>query len=176
MKKRKRDRKKDTTEYLIINQHWTKPCCHLDDIDRSDYIYYFDKEKFDFIKKSDISDIEINDFDKETVNRYVKLFQFINASQYKSLVQLLNKPYVTSFFSKALTEEEAHHRYYDFLDWNNLYEAENYRLYISVSKLMVEWCEKNDIRYKFIPFTPPKKYIYNDEKNLKAKDWAIPHD
>lgn len=88
------------------------------------------------------------------------------------MVKELNHPEVTRFFEEATSEEEAHFRYRCFIDWNGLELSEWYKDYLTVSRLLINWCRRNDIKYKYKKETPPKNYMY-DGRDLTQEKWVF---
>ena len=174
MSKKKKRRQDIPPAMIDINQNWTLSVCDGELYESQEWVYYYDKEDNKFLFFRDLNDEEREQIKSLIGTRYIMLFKYIAEIQYKSLLELLDNKAVTAWFNTSDSEEDKYGKYYKFLDWNSLYGDEKYRLYKHIAPMFIDWCEKNDLKYKFIELSPPEDYLYSDLKKLKSHTWQIP--
>lgn len=161
---------------LNINKHWGKCCISLDELNHKNSFYWLDKRNYNILGNYHcLTDKQKSEIDNDNVNNFIVLPQYLLDSRYKELVRELNNPTVTQFFNEAKNEEEAHFRYRCFIDWNALELSEWYKDYLIVSNILIDWCIKNNIKYKHKLEKPPKNYIY-DGRDLSKEKWVFYYD
>lgn len=157
-----------------INKHWGKCCCYLEQYGSNNSFYWLDKNTYRIIQNCQYM-IEKKKSGIDNNERYILFPQYVSNSRYKEMVKELNNAAVTSFFNKAKDEEDAHFRYRCFIDWNGLEHSEWYKTYLIVLEILIEWCQKNNISYKYKFEKPPQNYIY-DGRDLSKVKWYIDED
>lgn len=156
-----------------INEHWRKCCIYLDELGNKNSFYWLDTKSYKIIGNYHcMSDKQKAEIDSDSSNRFITLPQYLKDSRYKELTKELNDSNVSRFFAEAKSEEEAHFRYRCFVDWNGLAFSECYKNYLTVSRILINWCNKNNIKYSHKHENPPKNYVY-DGRNLNNEKWLF---
>lgn len=169
------DKKAKNTDKEIfnINYFWRNALCSPEEYNEEDCIKWFDRKKHDFTIRRFFTDEQEKAFSAEP-DRFVKLFQIIEESLYKGLVETINNKAVRDYFNSSQNRDEIYKKYRMFIDWNDLYSSERYREYLHIYPLMIDWCTKNNIEYIFEILSKPNNYIYDDVDKFKNTVWELP--
>lgn len=151
-----------------------KVCCCLETYDSKNWFYWLDKKTYRIIGDYNQLPVSIKNRIDNNDDRYIRLPQYISDERYVDLMNEIDNQKVYDYFNLSEDIEDTYYRYRVFIDVNGVELQEWYKIELSTILLLIQWSEKNNIRYRVSNIKKPYNYFY-DNVELKNVDWSIPH-
>lgn len=159
-----------------INENWVYFNADGDEMDNISR-YWFDKEDYCVVDFYESNDYQKSQIVQNAGFRFVPFFKFNGEAHYKELIDIIDNKDVTEYFNRADTEYDKYVHYRCFIDWNCIQNDCMYDNYLKISRLVIKWCEKNQIKYKFDKDAYKTDYcIFVDNSPYKEYEWEIPNE